>query len=328
MVIIPKDKPVIENLNSYYVDMDRLLEHYQGELDSGGFYLKSSSSEGVIFFEKDAVLDGILKDRDGETSGKRAVDLMMREAGKINYNIGVYRIDPENIYFWSSIPAAKKIYRDLSTEFTDLVGLIRKMRKENLTGFIEASMSGNNERGFLFFNNGQFIGGTYSWESGGLEGSMENRKILIEKTKKAGGVFHVSKICAENNNRDGLENAHAEKAAGGNVIEPLEALLARLENVVKASKKNRGDFNILLRKKFVDMADRFAFLDPFEAEFEYSAQRISFLGEASDKDLIEGVVTAVKELAEELGVVSQIKIQAANLLLEHGKGLSVPGITN
>ena len=99
-----------------------------------------------------------------------------------------------------------------------------------------------------------------------------------------------------------------------------------MEDIVKTDKKNRAKFNILLRKKFVEMADRFAFLDPFAAEFEYSDRKIFFHGEANDKDLIEGVVTAVKELAEEWGVFSEIKIEASHLVIEHGKGLLVPGI--
>ena len=38
MIIIPKEKPVVEKLNSYYLKLDRLLEHYRGELDSGCIY--------------------------------------------------------------------------------------------------------------------------------------------------------------------------------------------------------------------------------------------------------------------------------------------------
>ena len=34
MVIVPRGNPVFENLNSYYLDLRRLLEHYQGEMDA------------------------------------------------------------------------------------------------------------------------------------------------------------------------------------------------------------------------------------------------------------------------------------------------------
>ena len=40
MVIIPREKPIIENLNIYYLDVKKLLEHYQGEVGSGGVFFK------------------------------------------------------------------------------------------------------------------------------------------------------------------------------------------------------------------------------------------------------------------------------------------------
>ena len=36
MVVIPKQQPVLENLNIYYLDVRKLLEHFQGEIGSGG----------------------------------------------------------------------------------------------------------------------------------------------------------------------------------------------------------------------------------------------------------------------------------------------------
>lgn len=326
MVIIPKDKPVIENLNSYYVNMERLFEHYQGELGSGGFHLKSSLAEGAIFFDKDALLDGVLRDKNGERTGKEAVDLLMSGAAENNYAIGVYEIDPEKIYFWASIPAAKKIYKDLSTEFTDLEGLIKKMGAEKLTGFIEVSINGGQEGGVLFFHSGQSIGGSYTWENGGVDGSEENRTRLLKKTKEDGGIFHVSKISVRKKEKKPLTKPAPEEALEGNVLQSLEALLVRFEEMVTNGRKSRSEFSILLRKKFVEMADRFAFLDPFAGEFEYADRKISFFGEAGDRDLTEGVVTAVVELAEDLEMLPNIREEAAWALRKHGDGLRVKGI--
>lgn len=326
MVIIPKEKPVIENLNSYYVNMERLFEHYQGELGSGGFHLQSSSVEGAIFFDKDALLDGVLMDKEGETTGKEAVDRMMTAAAENNYVIGVYEIDPEKIYFWASITAAKKIYKDLSTEFTDLDGLINKMSAEKLTGFIEVSIDDGKDGAVLFFHSGQFIGGSYTWENGDVDGSEENRDRLVKKTKEAGGIFHVSKISVRKKDKKPLAQPAPEEAPESTVFQSLEALLARFEGMVDNGGKNGSKFSILLRKKFVEMADRFAFLDPFAGEFEYADRKVSFIGEAGDKDLTEGVVAAVVELAEDLGMLSDIRKEAANVLRDHGKGLTVKGV--
>ncbi len=322
MVIIPKDKPVIENLNSYYVDMERLLEHYRGELVSGGFHLQSSLAEGVIFFDKDDVLDGVLMKREDRTTGKEAVDRMVRDAAVNNYTIAVYEIDQEKVYFWASIPAAKRIYEDLSTEFTDLEGLINKMSAEKLTGFIEVSIDDGRDGGVLFFYRGQFIGGSYAWENAGVHGSEENRERLVEKTKGAGGVFHVSRISMNMKDKKPLKHSTPED----NVIKSLETLLVRFEEMVDKNGKNKSEFNILLKKKFVELADRFGFLDPFAGEFEYTGRKISFIGEVGERQLTEGVVTSVSKLAEDLGLVTSIRKAAAEVLRKYGKGLVVKGI--
>jgi hypothetical protein len=42
MVVIPRQQPVLENLNIYYLNVRKLLEHFQGEIGSGGVFFKSA----------------------------------------------------------------------------------------------------------------------------------------------------------------------------------------------------------------------------------------------------------------------------------------------
>jgi len=90
------------------------------------------------------------------------------------------------------------------------------------------------------------------------------------------------------------------------VIEMLEELLAAFEKTVDLKKKKQLDFQKLLKQKFVQYADRYAFLDPFADEFEYRDQRITFSGQASEVHLVDGVFTIVKEMALELGLLSTL----------------------
>ena len=140
MVIIPKEKPVISNLNTYYLDITKLIEHYQGEIGSGGLFFGSASAKGVIFFDQDEILNGYFRDQDSELSGDDAINRLMETDFEHNYTVEIYNISLEEVYFWSSLPSAERIYKDLSTEFTDLEGLIKKMSAEKLTGFIEVTI--------------------------------------------------------------------------------------------------------------------------------------------------------------------------------------------
>lgn len=326
MVIIPKEKPVIEKLNSYYVNLKRLFEHYQGELGSGTFHFKALSSEGAVFFDKDVLLGGVYQDKEGQVTGKKAIDRIMNEAPGNNFNIGVYAIDPEKIYYWASLPASNRIFADLSTEFTDLEGLINKMAAEKLTGYIEVVIDSGEEGGYVFFHGGQIIGGAYSWGNGTVDGSEENRIRLIEMTKASKGVFHVSKIEVAKEEKKQAPEPRDIHPPAGNALDALERLLKGFEDMVEAGNRNKGNFSLLLRKKFVENADRFSFLDPFAGEFEYLNRKISVVGDISNHDLIEGVLTSVAELAEDLGMLTEIKESLGQVLEKHGEGISIPGI--
>ena len=305
MVVIPRQQPVLENLNIYYLNVRKLLEHFQGEICTGGVYFKSHVAEGVIFFDQNELLSGFLQDRDIEISGDNAIDRLLEAGDDYNFNVNIYEIGTEEVYFWASIPAAEKIYQDLSTEFTDLEGLIKKMSSEKLTGYIDVSIGNGKEKGLIFLINGKIMGGSYSWGNGSPSPSKKNQDLLIQKTKDLGGSFNVCRIPltkTETERELGLEGSkHPEKA-----IEILEELLGIFEELVRLKGKKRIDFEKLLKQKLVEHADRYAFLDPFAGEFEYRQQKITFSGQANDQNLVVAVFAVVKEMAQELGLMSPL----------------------
>ena len=325
MLIIPKENPDIGNLNSYYLDIPKLIEHYQGELGSGAIYLKGPGEEGAIFFDKEEILDGVLQDKDGEFVGKTAVKRLIDATGDSNFVIDIYGIDPEKIYFWANVRGAKKIYKNLSTEFTDLEGLIKKMSTEKLTGYIDISINNGEEGGLIFYNNGEIIGGSYSRGKGELNGSKESQKRLIEKTKQLGGVFHVSEISLTKK-KETNEPLKIREKSTSNVLKALEELLGIFERMITSNKKIKTDFNTLLKKNLIEKADKYAFLDPFAGEFKYSNRKITFSGDASDEDLVNALIESVEDLAGELGILPMLADKLAPWSQKYAKTLEGFGI--
>ena len=325
MVIIPKESPVIENLNTYYLDVTKLIEHYQGEIGAGGIYFKSATAQGVIYFDPDDILNGYYGDKDGELFGDDAVDLLMGTDHGYNFNIAIYYLTQEDVYFWSSLPTSERVYKDLSTEFTDLEGLIKKMSTEKLTGYIDVSIDNGRDQGLVFISNGEIIGGSFSWGKGDPSHTKEDIKLLIEKTKKSGGVFQVSKmpIAKEENSASGAPNS---SELSGGVLKMLEEFMSIFETLYVSLKSKDADFNSLLRKKFVDNADRFSFLDPFADEFEFVDRKISFTGNAGDEELAQGIIISVKEITEELDLENDFKVYLESWLKKYARKLDQLGI--
>ncbi|OQY14201.1 MAG: hypothetical protein B6I30_01225 [Desulfobacteraceae bacterium 4572_187] len=306
MVIIPREKPVIENLNVYYLDIRKLFEHFQGEIGSGGVFFKSHSAEGAIFFDEDELLNGYFQEKDIMLTGNAAIDQLVQAESDQNYSVSIYKISQEEVYFWASLPSAEIIYKDLSTDFTNLEGLIKKMSSEKLTGYIDVSIGDGIENGLVFISNGEIIGGSYSWGGGGNKSSQNNLKILIDKTKKSGGIFNVSRIPMK---REKVAGESKEQVSDTNLetLAMIEEFLVVFETLVPSGKNKGTGFSGILKKKFVEKAEEYAFLDPFAAEFEYSDRKIKYSGQAGEKELADGVITSVKELAEELGILTEMK---------------------
>ena len=310
MVIIPREKPIIESLNTYYLDVEKLLEHYQGEVGCGGIYFKSHTAEGVIFFDKDDLLNAIYREKDDELTGGDAVDQLIKAGGKYNFSVNVYQISMDEVHYWSSIHSAEKIYKDLSTEFTDLEGLVRKMSSEKLTGYIDVAIGNGRESGLIFIINGKIVGGSFTWDNGEPGPTRRNQELLIKKTKKHGGSFNVCRIPLSKM-KGGGEARRSFVKPSKNTLMMLEELLKILEKTVSSRKKIKVDFNKLLKKNFVENAETYAFLDPFAAEFEYVNRRINFSGAATDQELVNGVTNSIRQLAQEFGLVPQFLANAA-----------------
>ena len=305
MIVIPKNVPVIQGINSFYLNVGRFIEHFSGEVTTAGIHFVSSKAEGVVFIDDHTILNGIFTDKTGTLKGAEAVDYITRNAGENNFAVSVYEIEPEYIHYWSNLPNAEMIHSKLSTEFTDLKKLIMKMQSEKLTGYVEVTINGVEEKGTIFLNMGNISASLFPWNREKLTNSRKDMEQLLQASEKSGGEFNVYQVnLIRNNFADTLDTTpdEADSAAPDIRIEILEELLNIFENTFNASKKGKVDFNTLLRRKFVEKADRYEFLDPFAAEFTYAGGKIDYSGDTSTAILAQGIIESVKEIAEEIDI--------------------------
>ncbi len=304
MIVIPKNMPVIEGLNSFYLNVGRFIEHYSGEVDTGGIHFLSGKAEGVVFIDDNAILSGIFEDKSEKLEGAEAVEHIIKHGGENTFSVAVYEIEPEYVHFWSNLPHAEVIHSNLSTEFTDLKKLIIKMQSEKLTGYVEVSVNGIAEQGTVFLNMGNISGSLFPWNREKLINSRQDLDKLIASSEKSGGEFNVYQVkLVQDDLSDTLDTSQetvpAETDASDMSIAIIEELLTIFEKTFMSSKKGKADFRTLLRRKFVEKADAYDFLDPFAAEFQYADGKIEYSGEAGTDILASGIVDCIKEIAEE-----------------------------
>ena len=322
MIIIPKDFPIIVDLNSYYVIIDKLFEHYQGVMDSGCIYFKSPSSDGVVFFDNENLINGIFFNKTGLIKGIDAIDLLIDESGAKNFSISIYKISPEKITYWANIADAEDLHKDLSTEFTDLDGLIKKMISEKLTGYVQVDFS-IIDKALIFLLNGEIVGSASDENKWQLSSSDEIKNNIILKSRKFNSLLNVRKIPLNQiitnyslkNNAKKLKQTQIKTTSFEenivnkplNIIEMLQHLMLIFEKFIIGNKKIRDDFDTILKRKFMQKIDIYDFLDPFAAEFKYSNGKINYSGKVDDIKLANGLIDCLYEISNENNMQSWLK---------------------
>jgi hypothetical protein len=198
MIIIPREEPVVQNINSYFLKIESMVEHYQGEIGTGGIYFKSSVSEAVIFFDEDNLLNSHYLDKKERLAGAAALKKIIATSSINNFNVSVYQIKPERVYFWANLADAESLYGNLDSEFTDLESLIQKLEGEKLTGYIDVQLNQDAGGGLVFFFNGEVIGGSSAKGEGHLDRSAAYRDDMIARFRRVGGKFNVKRIQLNN----------------------------------------------------------------------------------------------------------------------------------
>jgi hypothetical protein len=245
--------------------------------------------------------------RNGFLHGTEAVDHLFKAASRVNFTLGAYEVSPDTLYFWTHLPNAQPIYDNLSTEFADLNALVQKMKSEGLTGLIDVKGPDCSESSVILFDNGRIVDVASPLIDPELVAVDQQLDALVAAMRNGSGSFSVRQILPE----PGAETAKPDSSnsEGESDFMILEELMDIFQRAISSQFK---DFHSLFRRKCIANAERFDFLDPFVAEFEYTEKKIFFSGGASQEELLHGLLTTLTELAEELKIFGQVRHALAN----------------
>ncbi len=308
MIIFPKNYKIIYDLNSYYTIIPKLIEHYQGILNSGCIYFKSPASDGIIFFDDENIINGTVVDKNKIITGQSAIDLLLEVSEFKNYSISVYEISQDVVTFWANLNDNSILKKEYTIKFKDLEELLKIYKTQKLTGFFEVKHC---EKGhyLFFFLNGHIIYSTskkLKYELKEDLSVLENLKAnCIADNEKNDLYFCVKGIPLDQkiftitttNSNYSLPDKNIKIEM--HYLEMVQNLMILFEKYFIGIKKNKDLFYLLLKKKFLEKVDKYEFLDPFSAEFTFSDGVISFIGKEKHEIVADSVIECLKEISDE-----------------------------
>lgn len=286
-MFLPKFKIYHQNLNTYYLNLPQFVDFLKDDLFTGYIQIKRTDKDFFIFLEMGQVLNCLeVSDNNYQML---SLEEILNKIGKGDY-VNVYYLPEETVIFWANLVTGNVLYPNLSSDFTDLIKLLAKLKHEGLTGWLEIT-SPQKEKSFVYFQNGKVIGSCCSWKGYKF---YEGEDLLPEIIKKhAKAVFDVYKVS--------LDKGISGEISKEEVINFFAEYIKILEEVM--SKK---EFSLLWRQKGIEKADKYPFLDPFASEFEYKEGEINFWADVSPNELLEALKEVCSEIIKEKKLTEKI----------------------
>jgi hypothetical protein len=314
---VPKGNPVHENLSTSYVKVGALLADLQVREFTGYVHIGFRGYDAYVLIDAGAIIAAVEQTEMVSRTGSEAVDGLLVRSEQRDGTVSIYEHSAVTIQALAGIVDGQPVYSGLSSDFTDLDKLMRKLsRDKETTWFIEVTATEDLGVGVVYIQDGQ-IDGVYSpLDSPTLSGAPAI-KTMLEVAEAFGATFDVFSVPVDVTVAPVAEPAeaaprlavvpaetapppppvYAKRAQSDNeaitqLVRLMSDVAATIEDAV-ATRDGANGFAIELRAGQLEVADRYPFLDPFAAEFEYHAGEIAFVGNVDPAEFAAGLGEAL-----------------------------------
>ncbi|MDL2286232.1 hypothetical protein LJC24_02170 [Desulfococcaceae bacterium OttesenSCG-928-F15] len=284
--LYPNDAPIILGMNSHFIEFDRLFEYYQKVFGSGCIVFKNSTSETVVFFNKDSYIDCASHNEKGFYVGFSSIVDLKNNFQDKNFRVSVYAIPIDTIPYWCSLLHAEKFASPLLISLEQLSNLLKNSEKRPETGYFRVQGQKRRELGWIFFQKKRIVGFLFPGEKNSWMGPEAVPDFLHH--------FHSS-----NQLRVDTWNL-LSPAVRADTVGSLSEWIRMTENFINDKFSDRVSFATDFKKACAKWADTYDFLDPFLAEVQYTDGHLSFAGKTDDCLLYAGIYKVLQTIMDQL----------------------------
>jgi len=196
-MLTPRERPYLNGLNSYYLHLDKFIEHLQGDIGSGGIHCRAPFLELLIYFNENEIISSLLQEKGGKAISPPSFEIIRGSFYSANFSVKVYQLEAHAIFYWAQMPSFQRAKSALKSTEIPLPDLIFRLRQKQFSGFIEVELVNKDDSAVLFFNEGERIGASYTWGTGGMSVSDEDYNTLLGRLQSGEGLFTFGSFVKE-----------------------------------------------------------------------------------------------------------------------------------
>ncbi len=307
-MLIPLEKPYLDGFNSYYLQLEKFIEHMQGDIGSGGIHCLSRNVEMLIFFNENEVINTLIQKENEKAGFTTSYDIVRSVFYDGNFVVKVFQFDAHAIFFWAQMPAFQRAKASLKSTEIPLPDLIFRLSQKQFSGFIDIRLVKKTETGLLFFHEGKRIGGSYSWGKGGLSVNDDDYNTMLGLIQASEGIFSFGSFIKEEPSSVTAE-ADLQKKKTAPTVQSAPRIANPVYNELRPAleeflfffiqtiqNKNNVDALAEFNEHVLSRIEAFPFLDPMRAYFEYSNGVVRFSSNAPVEKITRAIITCAWEV--------------------------------
>lgn len=198
-MIVPRGKPVHENLSTSYVNVAALLADLQVNEFTGYVSVGFWNYDGYIFLSHGQIINA-WESADGNVKREReALDGVLTRSQARSGAVGFYQHPDAVILAIGGIIDGEPVHRDLSSDFTNLEKLVERLCKATEAAwYVEVQLERSFGGGIIYIVGGKAEGVASIRESENTDIyrtaiGKDGLALIYEKTSAIGGTFNVYK---------------------------------------------------------------------------------------------------------------------------------------
>ncbi len=302
-MLIPKEKPYLAGLNSYYLNIDKFVEHLQGEIGSGCLYCQAVDQELLIYFDERDIVRVVIQQNGESAWGSQGLDPVIQSLSKKSFQVTIYYLNPSSIFFWGQMPSFQRAKIRLQSTDISLPNLILRLQKKKFSGFLDVNLQDRDDGAILFFHQGARRVGSYSWGKGGGSSSDSDYSRFLDMLQTNIATYSIGQFKDES--AEQLESAPQDPSNDSGKEQYLSDLGTAIKEFMQlyiqvVRKKYKVDPLVPLKQKFLDHIEEYPVLDPFRKLYELNPDgTVEFAGNVPREEIAAGIVDCAWKVVED-----------------------------
>ncbi len=160
-IAFPEGESLHEGLKLKFVSLLSLLDDLAQSNFSGYLMLTSGEREGLMLFHRGVVRNVYFYQQSNADLGSNAMNQILATASEREGEIGVRKLSEEFVASYASLLHGQAVHGRLDAKAVKIHGLIQSLQEDQFSGCVNIQMRDDATEGFVFFFNGQTLGGFY-----------------------------------------------------------------------------------------------------------------------------------------------------------------------